>query len=132
MNASVHKRVRKISGDLEPITQEIRYEQEISDWNQTALKIYTCPATLWNICRGLLFAQVLPLLEGHARARMLILKDRISTDSLKKIKHQIRKKLPPENYIIHHQDEVFATSPGFMHSPDFGNSCYEYNVSLEG
>ncbi|MCK5836006.1 MAG: radical SAM protein [Desulfobacula sp.] len=189
MNASVHKRVRKISSRFEPITQAIRYEEEISldtvvktmaktesiratynkdvlfqpflvikpngikyenkifsflknqnvvvdgiknisDWNQAGLKIYTSPATLWNVYRGLLFARVLPLLEGHSKARILILRDHCSFQTLKEIKYQIRKLLPPENYIIHHQDEVFATGPGFLHSPDMDSYWIEYTALL--
>lgn len=187
MNASVYKKVRKVSGKIEPITHEIRYEEdinldtvaktmgqieyerseynrdikpksflvikpngmkyrkkiigfleerkiliqsrkEIKNWNEAALKIYTYPATLWNIYRGILFCRVLPILEGDSKAEILYLKNTVSCGDLKGIKQWIRGKLPPENYIIHHQDEVFITSPGYLHSPDEENIWIALNV----
>jgi len=187
MNASIYKKVRRVSGNVEPITQETRYEKEISldtivetmgrvdfersqydrnitfqpflvikpngmkykraifsflkkrdvvihatkkivDWNETALKLYTYPATMWNIYRGVLFSKVLPQIEGFSEAQILILQEDFSCEDLRKIKLEIRDSLPPENYIIHHQDEVFITSPGHLHSPDKENFWIECNV----
>ncbi len=187
MNASVYKRIRRVSGNIEPITHEIRHEEEINldtvaktmgqieyerseynrdirsksflvikpngmkyrkeiirfleereiliqsrkeikNWNEAALKIYTYPATLWNIYRGILFCRVLPIFEGDSKAEILYLKNTFSCGDLKRIKQWIREKLPPENYIIHHQDEVFITSPGYLHSPDEKIFWLECNV----
>ena len=102
--------------------------KKIKDWNKLALKIYTHPMTLWNVHRGLLFDKVLPLLEGRADAKMIIFKEEYALSTLKKTKEWIRQDLPPENYIIFHQDEVFVTSPGHVHSPDENNPWIEFNV----
>lgn len=128
-NGMNHK--KKILAMLNKKKIGVKESKKIIEWNNTALELYCFPPTIWNIYRGLLFARVLPEIEGRSDAEILMLDDSLSIDKLKEIKYWIRNQLPLENYLIFHQDEIIITTPGYLHSPDQDTYWLDYNI-LQG
>jgi molybdenum cofactor biosynthesis enzyme MoaA len=104
--------------------------EPIPDWNEVAMRLYSIPLTERRIFFGLLMARVLPQIEGTAQGELLLLNGMYSIDALEQIKCDLRHHLPPSNYVIFYQDEVFCISQGYLHSPGKPHYCIEANVLL--
>ena len=102
----------------------------ISDWNAAAMRFYTIPLTDRRVFFGLLMARALPLIEGTTRAELLWLNGEYSFDTLEQIKREIRDILPPSNYVVFYQDDVYCISQGYLHSPDPRHYAVEASVLL--
>lgn len=102
----------------------------IPDWNAAAMRFYSVPLTERRVFFGLLMARALPLIEGTARAELLLLEGDYSGHLLQQAKQAVRQSLPPANYAILYQDDVYCISPGYLHSPDPRRHALEARVLL--
>ena len=100
----------------------------IPDWNEVAINLYSVPLTEFKVFKGILMARTLPQIEGTASGELLLLKGDYSFEILENIKQAIRMRLPPSNYLILYQDDVFVTSQGYLHSPTHDHYGIEANI----
>ncbi len=102
----------------------------IPDWNAAAMRLYTIPLTERRVFFGMLMARALPLIEGTSQGELLLLDGEYSINRLEQTKREIRNFLPPSNYVVFYQDDVFCISQGYLHSPDQRHYAIEASVLL--
>lgn len=105
----------------------------ITDWNETALRLYSFPLTEKKIFRGLILSRVLPGIETTSGAELLWLGEHYSIEDLEAVKTYIRSHFPPIRCLVHCGDDLILTTLGYLHSPTEKSYFIEHAVlSREG